>query len=291
MTEQGDAPQVQSQAEGVGAELTRAREALGLSIADVAQQLKFAPRQIEALEQEQFDRLPAGTFVRGMLRAYARMLKLDSDALVGRVAARLAAPDNTNAVAAVNRAIPITDSARRSNLTYAALSVALLVVIAAVVIEWQQERSRAARLSFVPAAQAPQGALEPARSPVASASASSIVTPPQLAPMAEGVAEAKPAGAAAGAERTAVPATAAVAEGSRRLVLRFERESWVEVRGRGGKLLLSQLNAAGSERQLDGEPPFQLIIGNAQHVRLTYGDRPVDLAPHVKVEVARLTLE
>lgn len=285
MTEQGDAPQAQSHAEGVGAELTRAREALGLSIADVAQQLKFAPRQIEALEQEQFDRLPAGTFVRGMLRAYARMLKLDSGAVVGRVAARLAAPDNTTAVASVNRAIPITDSARRSNLTYAALSVALLAVIAAVAVEWQQERSRAARLSFVPAAQAPQGALEPARSPVASASASSIVTPPQLAPMAEGAAEAKPA---AGTER---PVAVAVAEGSRRLVLRFERESWVEVRGRGGKLLLSQLNAAGSERQLDGEPPFQLIIGNAQHVRLTYGDRPVDLAPHVKVEVARLTLE
>lgn len=267
------------EAEGVGAELTRAREALGLSIADVAQQLKFAPRQIEALEQERFDRLPAGTFVRGMLRAYARMLKLDSGAVVARVAARLAAPDNTAAVTSVRHAIPITDSARRSNLTYVALSVALLVVIAAVVIEWQQERSRAARLTFVPAAQVPQAALEPARSPVASAASASNVTPPQLAPMAEGAAEAKPA------------VVAAVAEGSRRLVLRFERESWVEVRGRGGKLLLSQLNAAGSERQVDGEPPFQLIIGNAQHVRLTYGDRPVDLAPHVKVEVARLTLE
>lgn len=286
MTEEAAGPQAQAEGSGVGAELTRAREALGLSIADVSQQMKFAPRQIEALEQEQFDRLPSGTFVRGMLRAYARMLKLDPDAVVGRVAAQLAAPDNTTAVASVNRAIPITDSARRSNLTYAALSVALLVVIAAVVVEWQQERSRAARLSFVPAAQPPQGALEPGRSPVASAAASSVVTPTQLAPMAEGPAEAKPAGV----ERPAV-AVAAVAEGSRRLVLRFERESWVEVRGRGGKLLLSQLNAAGSERQVDGEPPFQLIIGNAQHVRLTYGDRPVDLAPHVKVEVARLTLE
>lgn len=286
MTEEAAGPQ--AQASGVGAELTRAREALGLSIADVSQQMKFAPRQIEALEQEQFDRLPSGTFVRGMLRAYARMLKLDPDAIVGRVAAQMAAPDNTAAVASVNRAIPITDSARRSNLTYAALSVALLVVIAAVVVEWQQERSRAARLSFVPAAQAPQGSLEQSgRGPVASAAASSVVTPAQLAPMAEGAAEAKPAGV----ERPAVAAAAPVAEGSRRLVLRFERESWVEVRGRGGKLLLSQLNAAGSERQVDGEPPFQLIIGNAQHVRLTYGDRPVDLAPHVKVEVARLTLE
>lgn len=281
MTEETAGPQAQP-AVGVGAELTRAREALGLSIADIAQQLKFSARQIEALEDERYQDLPTGTFARGMLRAYARLLKLDAEALVGRVAVRLAAPDNTAAVASVRRAIPIIDSARRSNLTYVALSVALLAVIAAVIIEWQQERSRAARLSFVPAAQAPQGALEPQRSPVASAAASSIVTPPQVAPMAEGEANPKPA-----AESRPQP----LAEGSRRLVLRFERESWVEVRGRGGKLLLSQLNAAGSERQVEGEPPFQLIIGNAQHVRLTYGDRPVDLSPHVKVEVARLTLE
>lgn len=268
---------------GVGAELAQAREAMGLSLADVAQQLKFAPRQIEALEQERYDRLPTGTFARGMLRSYARLLKLDAEAVVARAASRLAAPDNTAAVAAAHRPIPITDSARRSNLTYVALSVALLVVIAAVTLEWQQERARAARLSFVPAAQAPQPAvLEPQRSPVASAAAASIVTPPQVAPMPEGDAGGKPA-----AESRPQP----VAEGSRRLVLRFERESWVEVRGRGGRLLMSQLNPAGSERQLDGEPPFQLIIGNAQHVRLTYGERPVDLAPHVKVEVARLTLE
>lgn len=275
MTDEAAGTRAQA-AGGVGAELARAREALGLSVADIAQQLKFAPRQIEALEQERYQDLPAGTFARGMLRSYARLLKLDAEALVGRVAPRVAAPDNAAAVAAVQRAIPITDSARRTNLTYVALSVALLAVIAAVAIEWQQERSRAARLTFVPAAQAPRAA--PAGGPVASAAASSLVTPPQLAPLAEGAAE-------------ATPAAAAPPDGSRRLVLRFERESWVEVRGRGGKLLLSQLHAAGTERQVDGEPPFQLIIGNAQHVRLTYGDRPVDLAPHVKVEVARLTLE
>ena len=54
---------------------------------------------------------------------------------------------------------------------------------------------------------------------------------------------------------------------------------------------VAELARAGSERELEGEAPIQLIIGNAQHVRLSYDDRPVDLAPHVKVEVARLTLE
>jgi len=257
---------------GAGAELTRAREALGLSIADVARQLKFAPRQIEALEQERFRDLPGRAFARGMLRAYARMLKLDPDALVGRVAAHLATPDNTLAVASVNFAIPITDSTRRTNLTYVALSAVMLVVIVAVAIDWQKERLRATRLSFVSAAQEPQGALAPDRSPVASEAIPSAAVP------------LKPVGAES-------PAVAATTEGGRRLVMRFERQSWVEVRGRGGKLLMSKLNAAGTERQIEGEPPFRLIIGNAQHVRLTYGDQRVDLAPYVKVGVARFTLE
>jgi cytoskeleton protein RodZ len=42
---------------------------------------------------------------------------------------------------------------------------------------------------------------------------------------------------------------------------------------------------------LYGRPPFSLVIGNAQHVHLLYDDRPVDLNPYVKVEVARFTLK
>lgn len=258
-------------ATGVGEELSRARQALGLSVAEIAQQLKFASRQIEAIEQERYEQLAAGTFARGMVRSYARLLKLDPEPLVARIAARVSAPDNVAAVAAVHKAIPITDSTRRTNFAYVALSAAILGVIALVVVEWQQERSRAARLVFVPAAQAPPEAARPALA--------SAVTP-QLAPL-----EAAEPGATAGENR------AAPADGRRRILLQFERESWVEIRGRDGKVLTSQLNPAGSERVVEGEPPFSVVIGNAQHVRLSYDERAIDLAPHVKVEVARFTLE
>ena len=261
----------------VGEELARERQEQGLSVADVAQQLKFAVRQIEALEQGRYQSLPAGTFARGMVRAYARLLKLDAEPLVDRVAPLVAAPDNTAAVVMVRRSIPIVDSTRRSNLTYAALSLAILGVIAAVAIEWRRERASAARMTFVPAAQAP---IEPQRSTVAS-----VVTPPNPASIsimaAAGGAEPHPAAAQPPRQ----------AEGRRRIVMRFERESWVEVRGAGGRILTSELNRAGSERTVDGLPPFALVIGNAQHVRLSYDERPIDLAPHVKVEVARFTLE
>lgn len=280
----------------VGQELARARESLGLTLAEAAQQLKFAPRQLAALEQGRFEDLPAGTFARGMVRSYARLLKLDPEPLVARVAGRVAAPDNAEAVVAARRPIPITDSSRRTNLAYAALSIALLGVIVFVAFEWQRERSQAARLTFVPAAQ------EPARS-TPSNTVASTVTPhiavsPDPAPAAK--AEEAPAGPKASPESTAPAAAqakpsdekpAARASEARRLVLRFERESWVEVRSRGGKLLMQGLNPGGTERAVEGSPPFTLVIGNAQHVRLSYDDRQIDLAPHVKVEVARFTLD
>lgn len=267
-------------APGVGAELAGARAALGLSIADVAQQLKFGARQIEAMEQDRFESLPSGTFARGMVRSYARLLKLDAESLVGRMAARVAVPDNAEAVVSTRRPIPITDSNRRTNLVYGALSLAILGVIAAVVFEWQRERASAARLTFVPAAKAPA---EPQR--VASASGvemkpTNIATPQS----AEEVAPVAPVPESA-------PAPGPATQGSRRIVLRFDATSWVEIRNRDGKTLLSQLNPAGSEQTVEGRPPFSLIIGNAQHVRLSYDDRQIDLAPHVKVEVARFTLD
>lgn len=273
-----DSAEIAAAAVGVGEELALARAALGLSIADVAQQLKFAARQIEAMEQERFEALPSGTFARGMVRSYARLLKLDAENLVGRMAARVAVPDNAGVVASARRPIPITDSNRRTNMIYAVLSVAILGVIVAVAFEWQREHASAARLSFVPAAKAPVEA-EPQRLAAVSASAAPVeMKPANIASLPDSV------GAAAATSATA-------AEGNRRITLRFDRASWVEIRGRDGKALLSQLNPAGSEQTVEGRPPFSLIIGNAQHVRLSYEDRQIDLAPHVKVEVARFTLD
>ncbi|MDX1377181.1 MAG: helix-turn-helix transcriptional regulator, partial [Burkholderiales bacterium] len=56
-----------------GAVLAQARVARGLSREAVAQQLKFSPRQIEALEAGRFDALPGIAVVRGMVRGYARL--------------------------------------------------------------------------------------------------------------------------------------------------------------------------------------------------------------------------
>ena len=83
---------------------------------------------------------------------------------------------------------------------------------------------------------------------------------------------------------------AAASSGTRQIMLRFDKDAWVEIRQRDGRTLLSQLNAGGTRQIVEGVPPFALIIGNAPNVKLTYNDQPVDLRPHFKVDVARLTL-
>jgi cytoskeleton protein RodZ len=62
------------------------------------------------------------------------------------------------------------------------------------------------------------------------------------------------------------------------------------VRDGTGRSLVSSLNPAGTERAVHGQPPFELVIGNAAHVRLTYDGKPVDLKPHIRGKVARFTL-
>ena len=88
-------------------------------------------------------------------------------------------------------------------------------------------------------------------------------------------------------------AGAEAAETGPRMVIRmiFEQDSWVEIKDRNGNTVFGQLNAAGSRRSASGEPPLSIVVGNAAGVRLFQGEKSVDLAPHTRVDVARLILE
>ena len=60
-----------------GARLAMQRQMAGLSVTDIAAQLRLHPNQVRAIEQEDLARLPAPAYVRGFIRSYARMLKID----------------------------------------------------------------------------------------------------------------------------------------------------------------------------------------------------------------------
>jgi cytoskeleton protein RodZ len=286
MTEEAERQGVEvaapAEAPSVGEILSRARCAVGLSVEDVALQLKFKARQIDALEKGRYDELHEVTFARGLVRNYARLLKLDPEPLLRRIAGSLAAPAAIDDSVPFRKPIPFSNSARRVNLGYALLSLAVLAVMAAVVFGWPGERGAGSKLTFVPAGEAPIA--KPA-SPVQSA--------PQHVPIAAvgtPLASIAPEHAAPESEARA-PAAPVAAAARNPITLRFDKPSWVEVRGGDGRILTSQLNAAGTTLRVDGAPPFSLVIGNAQHVHLSYGEQPIDLSRYARLDVARLTLE
>ena len=296
---------------GVGQELAAAREARGLALADVAQQLKFAPRQLEALEQEQFSALPGATFARGMVRSYARLLKLDPDPLVERIAGRFEVPDSNRLAARYHQPVPFSDSARKSTFVYLGLSLGVLVLVGAVGYEWHQERQAAAKSKGSAVAKAapkeretkPRAAPVPAQvavapAPVPAAPAAPVPVAPEkskpvtvaAAPPAV-VAPEKPKPVAQDKDKDKDKEKPKVASsGPHRLVVRTEGEAWIEIKDAADRMLVSSLNPPGSERVVRGKPPYSLVIGNASNVRVLYDDKPIDLAPHTRQHVARLTV-
>lgn len=110
---------------------------------------------------------------------------------------------------------------------------------------------------------------------------------------------AAPATAAPGPSLPATPSVvvprtpAAVGAGAplNPLVMRFPAESWIEVRDASGAVLITGTQPAGSVRELSGELPLSLTIGNATGVSVTWRGAPVEVAPHIRLGIARFRIE
>lgn len=74
---------------GAGAVLRQAREAEGLSLADIAGRTRIPLRQLEVIEAGEFDTLPSRTYAIGFARSYARNLGLDEVRVTDAVRAEL----------------------------------------------------------------------------------------------------------------------------------------------------------------------------------------------------------
>lgn len=297
-----------------GRVLREARERLGLSVADVANQIKFAPRQIEALEAGDFQHLPQATFLRGFVRSYAKLLQLDAQPL-------LAALPDTESVAEQNIPVPVevpfpvAQTARRQNLIWLSAALVIAVLTTGFVL-WHfssPATQPAIPLASQPVAE-PEAALVASEQPVirdtrnmaeeavpvvtqqvrvveksSPAPRQTVKAVGQTAPF-ETTESIKPADSVK-PDPESVITEAAPTETIIRLV--FDDESWTEITDKFGAVISSQINLRGSELRLTGHAPFSLVIGHAASAHLYYRGTPVDLTPYINSssEVARLTLE
>lgn len=282
----------------VGRRLAKARESLGLSVADIARQIKLSVQQVEALEADDLARLPKSpVIVKGFLRNYAKLVRLDPDQLLGTVQG---VPGAGAEVRRGNRRREVVSFERPSRpWLKALLGVLLIVAILLGVYEYQMDpdffgepeapmadRPTAAARSRP--AQAPAG--QPSQTPQEPSTpqgATAIAEAPGTAAVLSSVAgPATPASAAVGT----LP-TAAAASGPGVVRFRLERDAWIEVKDRDGVRVMNQLCKAGTEKSVQAIPPLQLVVGAASGVKVEWNDQPVNIVPYTKVDVARFTLE
>jgi cytoskeleton protein RodZ len=188
--------------------------------------------------------------------------------------------------------LPAVERTKPAWAKWAIPLILIAIIVAAVAYDnLLRQRGDGARAPAVPAT--PRAAEQPAAAPAAPIPAPPAATASGSVPLANPLAGSDTAAAAgAGTAPAAMaPDVAAEPAGSTALVLTFRGASWTEVKDRTGASLLSQMNPAGQTQTLKGTPPFDLVIGNAASVILTYRGAPIDLAPYTQKGVARLSLE
>lgn len=284
----------------VGEQLAAARQARGLAVLDIAQALKLGPRQVEALENGDWQFLPGQTFVRGFVRNYARMVQIDPLPLMMQLDGVLEKPVSTLAVPESRpTSMPHTGGSASRRDRAVMLTGGGLVLLAALVYfllpndlsAWRENTQ--SLLDSLARKEAPATPPADAAAPPADPVFPPGATPQQVMnPQALTPADAPPPAVAA--EGSAPPlnvAKSAPVANAPQMRFVFDKESWLEVRDRDNKLVFSQRLAAGSEQVLSGEGPLSLVIGYAPGVKLFWHGQPVDLVPHTRGDVARLVLE
>ncbi len=304
-----------------GAQLKAQREALGWPVEQVADQLKLAPRQVIALEEGDMAALPNVAVVRGFVRAYAKVVRLDAAPLVAMIEVHPAPAQDP--AAPVRREISATFSESRfpsmtqrsSNQTPLWIAGAVAVVVAAAF--------GAYKLGYVPASllsshaeketvHADVGPVEttlikPGQdlTPVQTPSVPLISVPPPpgndtqtgapVSSVASAPAAAVPPAAAPAtppATTAAVaPAPAAAAVGANTLVLKVEQDSWVEIRRPGSTPLISRMVKAGSTETFDITGPATLVVGKPGVVQATLRGAKLDLPTVAGGTISRVSIK
>ena len=122
----------------IGSSLREARLRQGLDIPEVEQATKIRGKYLRALEDEEFDLLPAQTYVKGFLRSYAEYLGLDGELYVDEFNSRYVVGDEA-------LARPRRSASRRPRVQSRVVVLTLLgiaTVTALVIVAWTRGNAR-----------------------------------------------------------------------------------------------------------------------------------------------------
>jgi cytoskeleton protein RodZ len=271
----------------LGQVLRDARVAQDLTIDQLATELRIEARQLVALEDNRFEQIGVPVFVKGYLRQYAQRLGVDQQSLLALYGQQARPPE---VQIQPSRTIKLRDE-RQITVWVVALLLLALIAVSLGVWWFNGGLDIAATTRRVLGG---DSSLAPSSTPVAPAPAPAeapATPPPSATPQSTAKAdtarpatavEPEPVAVAAAQQPTDSDSDVTVApseDGDLPLAaipldLTFDAESWTEITDGRGERLFFGLAAAGRRMTLRGEPPFAVVFGNAEAVRLTVDGKP-----------------
>ena len=304
-TEQPHDFQDDSQAVGPGQLLRNAREQLGWTREQVASRIHLRLTLIAAIEADTYDKHTSHTFIRGYLRAYAKLVGIPEETILAAYERLgLTPPDNIDMQSFSRRSRQQANDSRLKVVTW----LVILVLIALSIAWWWQSTARrsagdealaATEMSGIdntPSAAVPT-AVEVA-APVLPATSDAVSTAPAVSDAVATVPVAVAAPSAAvttdvsAAVATASPVERATTEPTKapQLKMSFTADCWLDVKDANGKTLFSGLKKANDELVLEGPEPLKFIIGAPMAVNLEYKGKSFDMSRYNNGRTARFSL-
>jgi len=301
-----------------GQRLSQERRKQGLNEREVADKLKITLSKLKALEQDKFDEFPAQIYLKGYLKNYARLLKVSEQEIHESYQAHFAQPITQDDQRPLFENEPPSSSKRNS---YAFVVTAVLAVLV-LFLFLQINQSNDTANAFEPApSQSDPVLVEPeVLQDVSEGEAISVIAPIELEADERVVLVQEPIGVGALESATALAnevqedtveilaSQLTAAELVSRLEpqvleepvlptalvsvdvldFRFANRCWVEVRDNAGSLLYSGLESAGSQLQIEGAAPFQVVIGEVAGTVLSYNGEAIPLQASADGRAIRL---
>lgn len=254
---QTEAPATNKAAD-LGILLRAKREQKQLSIGEVSERLKLPARQIEALEQGDYNSLPEPVFVRGFLRSYGRFLNLEESTLNDAL-------ENVVPSEKVRKAIQRDGSLNFANETpkrpfptwiFGIIGVA---IIGFGVYKWQTK----SQMEHATAKQEAES-----KPLIASETAKPALDNPNVV--------VKPMTASDTQTQTATPASAPAGVAGE-LVINARYRTMLTVTNVKGEVLINEIVPARSEHRFQNGAPFEVRLGYASGSTATFGGEPIDM--------------
>lgn len=293
--------------QSVGHLLRKARVMKGMSIGDVSRQLRLSVQQIEAIEKENYEKLPGRTFLRGFIRNYANLVQLDPIPLLQLL------PESTPVISTYERTPfknkQLSFASNRESSGNNRLIIVIILIIAIVGAYFIFENDLSIKTTDITFAsdeekfESGTASVEiqlPLSKTVKTAVSSQTS---QRLETSERVNSEKNSEAELDTKTEAIPEKSnpviqgtekptAIPSDSGNLYFKLTGDSWIKVVDGTGASLFEQLKKNGSEQVITGKRPLSIVIGNALAVNLTYNDKVIDIASYKRQDgTARFTLE